>query len=267
MEGQTTHNENERWENYRLANSRFSHTRQIELLKQLELTNPQEEETIVEVGTGNGYLTFELAKAVGQNGRIITHDYQRSNIDFVERVNDGRFPITTFHQSLDYMLEVSDEKADRISTIATFHHYDDKSMNTGTTGRQRALNEFYRVLKESGTLVIGDVAHGTVAQRYFDAIDNPLYCHPRGHPHDFLDEKVARELCEGAGFKDIKFKTERVPWIFDNEEQAKEFLHTIHNAKCSPEESLEIAKQHLPYTEVDGKMQIGWELFYLTAKK
>ncbi len=140
-------------------------------------------------------------------------------------------------------------------------------MNTGTTGRQRALDEFYRVLREGGILVICDVAHRTAPQRYFDAIDNPVYCHPRGHPHDFLDEDVAKELCQKAGFKDVKFEIERVPWIFDDEEQTKEFLHTIHNAKCSPEESLEIAKQHLPYTEIGGRKQIGWELFYLTAKK
>jgi|TARA_Y100000034_G_scaffold13170_1_gene13815 SAM-dependent methyltransferase len=267
MERQTNQNESERWENYRLANSRFPHIRQIELLKQLELTNPQNAETIVEVGTGNGYLTFELAKEVGQNGRILTYDYQESNIDFVEKVNNDRFPITAIHQSLDYKLEVPNDSVDRISTIATLHHYDDRSMNTGTNGRQRALDEFYRVLREGGTLVVGDVAHGTAPQRYFDAIDNPVHCHPRGHPHDFLDERIARELCEEAGFKDVKFEIERVPWIFDDEEQAKEFLHTIHNAKCSPEESLEIAKQHTPYSEVGRRKQIGWELFYLTAKK
>lgn len=239
----------------------------MELSKQLELTNPQRGETIVEVGTGNGYLTFELAKAVAENGRIITYDYLKSNIDFVERVNNGRFPITAFQQSPDYKLEIPDESIDRISTLATLHHYDDRSLNTGAGGRQTALNEFYRILREGGILVIGDVAHGTATQRYLDAIDNPLYCHPKGHPHDFLDENTARKLCKNAGFKIVEFKIEKVPWIFDDEEQAKEFLHTIHNAKCTPEESLEIAKKHLPYADIGGKKQIGWELFYLTAKK
>jgi len=267
MERQTNQNEEERWENYRLANSRFPHVRQIELMKQLELTNPQIGETIAEVGTGNGYLTFELAKSVGKSGRIITHDYQKSNLDFVERMNQNRFPITTIHQSLDYKLEISDESIDRVSSIATLHHYDDRLNNTGTTGRQRVLNEFYRALKDGGTLIIGDVAHGTAPQRYFDAIDNPKYCNPRGHPHDFLDENLARKLCEDAGFEAITFEIKRVPWVFDDEEQAKNYLHTIHNAKCTPEESLEIAKKCLPYTQVGRRNQIEWELFYLTAKK
>src|SRR3989338_2252593 len=121
-----TSNENERWENYRLANSRFPKVRQAELSRQLELTNPQQGETIVEVGTGNGYLTFELAKAVGKNGKIITFDYQKPNIDFVEQANQGKFPIQTVHQTLDYNLSLTDESIDKVSTIATLHHYDDR---------------------------------------------------------------------------------------------------------------------------------------------
>lgn len=259
--------ENGRWENYRLANTRFPCVRQIELSRHLDLTNPREGETILEVGTGNGYLTFELAKAVGKSGRVITCDYQKPNLDFVERVNKGRFQITTIHQNLDYKLAIPDASVDRISTLATLHHYDDRSKFTGTQGRQRALNEFYRVLSNGGVLIVGDVADGTHPQRYFDAINNPRYCHPRGHPHDFLDEKLATALCRSAGFNEITFAIENVPWVFDNEEQAKEFLHTIHNAKCAPEESLELAKQHLPYFQEEGKIKIGWQLFYLTARK
>ncbi len=259
--------EDSRWENYRLANTRFPFVRQIELSRQLDLTHPKAGETILEVGTGNGYLTFELAKAVGESGKVITCDYQKPNLDFVERVNKGRYPITTIHQNLDYKLIIQDVSADRISTLATLHHYDDRSKNTGTIGRQQALSEFYRVLRKGGVLIVGDVAHGTPPQRYFDAIDNPRYCHPKGHPHDFLDERLAIALCSDAGFKEITFAIENVPWVFDNEEQAKEFLHTIHNAKCSSEESLELAKQHLSYFQEEGKIKIGWQLFYLTARK
>ena len=197
-----TSNENERWENYRLANSRFPKVRQAELSRQLELTNPQQGETIVEVGTGNGYLTFELAKAVGKNGKIITFDYQKPNIDFVEQANQGKFPIQTVHQTLDYNLSLTDESIDKVSTIATLHHYDDRSKRTVTSGRQRIINEFYRVLKKGGRLVIADIADKTPNQEYFDGVldnsNSPGYCRPRGHPHDFLDEKLARELKPGA---------------------------------------------------------------------
>ncbi len=263
--------EDERWENYRLANSRFPKVRQAELSRQLELTNPQQGETIVEVGTGNGYLTFELAKAVGKSGKIITFDYQKPNIDFVEEANQGKFPIQTIHQTLDYNLSIPEGSIDKVSTIATLHHYDDRSKHTGANGRQRIINEFYRVIKKGGQLVIADIADKTPNQEYFDnVLDNhasPGYCHPRGHPHDFLDEKLARELCEKAGFKDIEFRIEQVPLMFENEEQAKTFWHTVHNAKCSPDESLDIVKKHLPNWNKNGGFYVGWHTLYLTARK
>lgn len=257
----------ERWENYRLANTKFPRVRAKELARQLELTNPQKGETIAEVGTGNGYLTFALAHKVGKNGRIFTYDYQKSNIDFVNEHNKKRLPITTIHQATDYDFELANESVDKISSIATLHHYDNRSTGTGTKGREKAIREFYRILKKGGKLIIGDVAHGTASQRHFDSIDNPIDCAPSGHPHDFLTEKLARELCENAGFNNIKWNIEQVPWEFESEEQAQRFLHTIHNAKCSPKESFEHAKKKLRWWKEDNKFYLEWELFYLTADK
>lgn len=257
----------ERWENYRLANTKFPRVRAKELTRQLELTNPQKGETIAEVGTGNGYLTFALAHKVGKNGRIFTYDYQKSNIDFVNEHNKKNLPITTIHQATDYDFELVNESVDKISSIATLHHYDNRSNGTGTKGREKAIKEFYRILKKGGKLIIGDVAHSTPSQRHFDSIDNPTDCAPSGHPHDFLTEKLARKLCEKAGFKKIQWNIEQVPWEFESEEQAQQFLHTIHNAKCSPEESFEHAKKDLRWWKKGNLFYLEWELFYLTAEK
>ncbi len=57
-----------RWENYRKANSDKPHARENELAKIFTLINPQKGEKIWEVGTGNGYLTFPIAEAVGNMG-------------------------------------------------------------------------------------------------------------------------------------------------------------------------------------------------------
>lgn len=256
-----------RWNNYRLANTRFPKVRKKELLTQLKLTSPKKGETIAEVGTGNGYLTFVLANKVGNKGRIITYDYQKSNLNFVNNHNKKGLPITTIHQNLNYDFEISSETVDKRSSIATLHHYDDRSKGTGTKGRERAIKEFYRILKKGGKLVIGDVAHETPTQKYFDSIDNPIDCSPNGHPHDFLYKGLAIKLCKKAGFKKIKFKIEKVPWEFESEKQAGEFLHTIHNSKCSPKKSLDNAKRTLKFWKENNKFYLEWELFYLTAEK
>lgn len=266
----------ERWSKYREANINFPHVRDSELTKFSEYINAQKGEVIVEVGTGSGILTFPLAKAVGKTGKVYSFDYEKENLDNVAKRNKERLNITLIlqeenPQTDDYKFPLDDNISDKVAGIATLHHYDDRSKNTGTSGRQEIIKEFYRILKKGGRLILADVADNTNPQRYFDNCgDNPkslAYCHPNGHPHDFLDEETANKLFQTAGFKNITFKIEKTPWRFEDEEQAKMFLNTLHNSKCSPDESLEMAKKYLPFKKTDEWVELGWELFYLTAEK
>lgn len=262
-------NEMERWANYREANDRFPEVRSVELAIMKDKVSPQAGEIIVECGTGNGYLTFPMAEAVGSKGRIITYDPTEENLKSVEEKNKSfNLPIDIRKQTLDYSFAEQDESVDKVATIATFHHYDNKKDNTGTSGRLRALKEFARILKKGGKLILGDVAKGTKPQEYFDSIDNPKYCFPSGHPHEFMDQELAKKLCEEAGLEVISFEILDTSWVFTDDQQAREFLHTIHNAKVTPEESLQHAKQFLiPQQTKDGKLALGWKLFYLIAEK
>jgi len=258
--------EDKRWDRYRIANASFPHTRIIELTKQLEYTHPKKGETIVEVGTGNGILTIELAKRVDGEGKIITYDYQKVNVENIKKTK-GNLPIAAFHQDSYYGLNLPNESVDKVSTLASLHHYDNYKEKTGFRGRKKIISEFYKILKKGGLLVIGDVADKTPSQRYFYAIDNPIHCYPSGHPHDFPDEEKIVALCKEIGFKNIKFKVEQVPWQFENEKKAALFLNKLHNAKCSPEESLNIAKKYLSHWHEKGIFYLEWQLFYLTAEK
>ena len=55
-----------RWEQYRKANSERPEVRENELRHLFTLLEPRSGEKIWEVGTGNGYLTFPIAGAVGK---------------------------------------------------------------------------------------------------------------------------------------------------------------------------------------------------------
>ena len=69
------------------------------------------------------------------------------------------------------------------------------------------------------------------------------------------------------GFKNIHVTVRSVPWKFSREEEAAEFVHTIHNARVSPDVSFDLAKSILGWKKVDDHFELGWELFFLAATK
>jgi ubiquinone/menaquinone biosynthesis C-methylase UbiE len=260
-----------RWENYRKANSSRPSARENELRKAFELVNPHLGQKILEVGTGNGFLTFPLADAVGKSGEIVTTDVTQENLDDVEHSNQARqlnikTQLFTEEDNQPFSKEYKDY-FDTVATIATLHHFDNRTKATGETGRHQAIAEFYTVLKSGGKLVLADPAFDTITQKYFYSIDSPQYCYPNGHPHDFFTTDRLHEVVREVGFKDIAIELLYVPWRFESGEAAKDFVHTIHNAQCSVEESFAVAKEVLGFKKIDNHYELGWELFFLTAHK
>ncbi|MDP6119739.1 MAG: class I SAM-dependent methyltransferase [Candidatus Pacebacteria bacterium] len=259
----------ERWENYRKANSDKPDARENELSRVFELINPKEGEVIFEVGTGNGYLTLPLAQMIGESGLIVTADISQENLNSIkEKKADKKIETLLFSENTEQICPPEHcDKYDTVASIATFHHFDSRVKGTGESGRTKAVKEFHRCLKPGGNLVLADVAHNTISQKYFDAIDNPEYCYPAGHPHDFFTVNRLKEVVENIGFVDVKVQVEYVPWKFVSEDEAKDFIHTIHNAKCTEDESFEVAKEKLGFKKVNDHYELGWELFFLTANK
>ena len=259
-----------RWKNYRKANSQKPSVRENELYKIFSLLDPQNGERIWEVGTGNGYLTIPLAEAVGGTGEVVSTDVNEGNINDVVGKNSQRgLNIKAKLLSVDSPL-LGDEYAqyfDSVASIATLHHFDNKKENDGENGRVKAIRAFFNALKNGGRLVLSDPLRGTITQKYFDAIDNPTHCYPDGHPHDFFTKERLQDLVQEIGFKDISMEVAGVPWKFNSQEEAVGFVHTIHNAKCTPEESFEVAKNILGFKKVGDYYELGWELFFLIAFK
>ncbi len=258
----------ERWENYRKANSDKPSARENELREVFSLVRASEGQKILEVGTGNGYLTLPLAQAVGDTGEVVTTDVNEGNISDIQNKNKANITAILLPPSQGALNEAKYEGYfDIVASIATLHHFDNRADGTGDTGRREAIKQFYKNLKNGGRAVVADVLDGTISQKYFDAIDNPVHCSPSGHPHDFFDKDDLKKAFEEAGFKSIKIEVKLVPWRFTSEEEAKNFIHTIHNAKCSAEESIAVAEQHLGLKKVEDRYELGWELFFLEAVK
>lgn len=260
-------NDKSRWNNYRLANEIFLNSRSNEFNKLLNILDPKKGECILELGTGNGYLTTKISKIISNKGKIITYDAVKDNFNYFKKINKKlNLSIVNKLQNLNYKLDEKNEIIDKVFSIASIHHYDNKYKSI-ILNKLKAFEEFYRVLKEGGKLIISDVCDNTCSQRYFDALDDPKYCYPDGHPHYFLDKNLIKYLCEKTGFKLKYFKILNVPWEFENISGCKKFLHTIHNSKVSKEEIFELAKKYLKIKVSKNKVVLEWKLFYMVAEK
>lgn len=104
-------------------------------------------ETIVDVGCGNGLLTLELARAVGDSGRIIGVDPSEDMRRSAQERCQGQSCVEFVVGSAD-SLPISPSTIDKAVSVQVFEYLDDIPS---------ALSEIHRVLNPGGILVIGDI--------------------------------------------------------------------------------------------------------------
>ena len=226
--------------------------KEIDLM--LKKISAKKGEVIVDFGCGNGVITYPLAKQVGTTGKIVALDNSTEILsDLLNRTDHKNIRTRLLHSE---KIPLKDKSVDVVVTLANLHHIPNK---------ENIFKEFARILKKGGRLVIGDVADRTNVQKYFDGpVDQ--FC-STGHKHKYLDKKWAKDLCAKSRLRLHSFSIMDTPWVFEDEEQAKWFLKTIHDATCTPEKCLKEAKDYLGHGQKKGKFFLKWKLFYLIAQK
>jgi len=112
---------------------------------------PNPGETILDIGCGNGLLTAELARAVGQDGRIIGIDPSEDMRSVgVKRCQD--YPCVEFIDGLATALPLEDAVADKAVSVQVFEYIE------GIAG---GVSDAMRCLKPGGRLVISDLHFGS----------------------------------------------------------------------------------------------------------
>lgn len=105
--------------------------------------------TVLEVGPGNGRYTLETARRVGGTGKVIAIDIEPK---MIERVTSRAHAegITNLDAKVAdvYDLPFADGMFDAIEMIAVISEIPEP---------ERAMREFYRVIKPSGTLAFSEV--------------------------------------------------------------------------------------------------------------
>lgn len=128
--------------------------------------------TVLELGSGTGTFTVELARLAGPTGRVHAVEIQREMIDKArQRIQDAGFADRVrFEHRGAYRLPLQDASVDLAVLMAVLSEIPDRSL---------ALAEVRRVLKPEGRLVIGE------------EIFLPAYLAP----------KTVRALAQAAGFR------------------------------------------------------------------
>jgi ubiquinone/menaquinone biosynthesis C-methylase UbiE len=105
--------------------------------------------TVLEVGPGNGRYTIETARRVGGTGKVIAVDIEPKMIERVSRRAraEGVTNLEAKTASV-YDLPFPDATFDAVSMIAVISEIPNP---------ERALSEFYRVLKPTGTLAFSEL--------------------------------------------------------------------------------------------------------------
>lgn len=112
---------------------------------------PNPGETILDIGCGNGLLTAELARAVGENGRVIGIDPS----DDMRSAGEKRcqdYNCVEFIDGLATDLPIEDARADKAVSVQVFEYIEDIA---------GAVSDAMRCLMPGGRLVISDLHFGS----------------------------------------------------------------------------------------------------------
>lgn len=109
---------------------------------------PQQGETVLDVGTGDGLIGFGALEYVGESGRVIFSDISSELIEYCRKVAEAR--------GVSEQCEFVVAAAEDLSTLgdATVDAVTTRSVLIYIADKERALSEFRRVLKPGGRLAM-----------------------------------------------------------------------------------------------------------------
>jgi SAM-dependent methyltransferase len=112
----------------------------------LEALAPEAGEVVVDVGSGQGYLSLELVRAVGEAGEVIAVDPSPDMRRAAASQCNGLANVRILEGSATD-LPLADASAARVASLQVFEYLEDIPS---------ALAEIRRVLRPAGRLVVGD---------------------------------------------------------------------------------------------------------------
>jgi len=228
-----------RGDKYESAMQQFPHARDNEFQQAVDLASFTQENTILDVPAGGGYLQRYLA----QNCHYHAHE-----------------PCSTFghatNNSANDLLPLphQDETIDITFSIAGIHHIQNKPS---------LFNEIARVTAPRGQLILADVYnHSAVASFLDDFVGSN---NSTGHDGIYIDETTLDEL-QLCGWQVVSAVRKPVHWSFSDEEAIATFCRSLFDLRTISNKTIISAiNETLGINRLNDKVNINWELFYIAA--
>jgi SAM-dependent methyltransferase len=187
--------------------------------KVLDNSGVEEGDTLLDVGTGTGLVSFGALERVGPTGSVIFSDISQDCLDHCHSLAEelGMLDRSRFlRASMESLSEVGDASVDVVTT---------RSVIIYTTLKQQAFQEFYRVLKPGGRLSmfepINSFSIGKSEGKFrgydvpeirdlCDRVQQVLIEHQplQGSPLLDFDERDLIRFADDAGFTYVKLEME-----------------------------------------------------------
>ncbi len=215
--------------------------------------SPKKGEVILEIGAGSGFFSKPISKLVGNTGKLIVSDPSQEQLEEIKKLSKS---IEVLRKGAENV-NLGGNSIDAIWSFGAMHHCFNK---------KEAFQNFKKILKDGGRLILADVFEGSQLAKHFDEkVDK--YC-ITGHNVEFWTESMANELCELVNFRKPEIYNLDIKWKFESERDVGSFLYKIHAmTKTNIDEVLRGAKEILGIKKVEDEYCLNWPMKIIITKK
>ena len=240
----------QRGHEYNSASLISADARQKEVDTLLDLVQFAPDLRIIDIPAGGGIVAKRIEE------RALAHD------DVICIEPSKRFAaaipshFSVLHDEID-VISLEDKSVDLILSLAGLHHIDD---------RQSIYQEWFRLLRPGGQLVVADVRENTPTALFLNGFvnDNNSY----GHEGTFIEKNEFSKQLTTAGFQVVRDELTHVPWHFSNKEQLGKFCKSLFNMdKITAHLVAKGVEDILGISKHKCGVNMHWQLQYASATK
>lgn len=239
----------ERSRSYKKALARFPNVWEEDMLLMHEKLTPKAGETILEIGAGSGFFSFEISKLIGDNGQLFVLDPSKEQLAPIS--NNKPCNIKILQTTADELALPNNTFLDKIWSRGAMHHATNKTI---------IFNKLKQFSKNGAKLIIFDIFSDSKLAEYFD--NHVAKTCSTGHEVNYLSKGFAKSLCYTTGWDEPVFNDIYLQWKFDSKEDIGVFLSLLHSNKpeFSAEESLADAEKYLGVKKVKNGYHLNWPM-------